>query len=376
MRFLIILLTAVTSLFGADFTVSSYNCGGLSDHYDYIRAVGMQKLMKEREAAELENLAKLERIQSVALKILFSPDQAEKELARKEWVNGGYSAFYDTITSSPLESGSVNTLWHQKSDEILTRYNVRPILIHDQEVAQTLQNQIDDLTKGLNQGSLNDQLDITRTIMAKKIFQNHLQHDIIALQEADYLDRSVFPSHYDVRFADSEDSINGLAWNRDRFELLDEIGDIRGRGFILLVRDLTSNETVAIASAHLTGCNPFSPSQDSATGDAELLEIIARLEQVNADIYVIAMDSNVTAMHPRMKLLKEAGFILDYKNHLEPTCTSPWQIVNNRIDWIAIRSKNRSMKISNMAVSGVGLNHPQNNISDHLPIAAKISSDQ
>ena len=39
-RVLFILFTVSNSLvFSKDFTISSYNCGGLADHYDYIRSV-------------------------------------------------------------------------------------------------------------------------------------------------------------------------------------------------------------------------------------------------------------------------------------------------------------------------------------------------
>jgi hypothetical protein len=56
-------------LTASEFTMSSYNCGGLSEHYDYLRAASMQKLMQERYIAEPENMSLNEKIQKLALKL-------------------------------------------------------------------------------------------------------------------------------------------------------------------------------------------------------------------------------------------------------------------------------------------------------------------
>lgn len=50
--FTLLVLVSLHSLYATEFTVSSYNCGGLSLHYDYLRAVNMEKLMQERHIAE------------------------------------------------------------------------------------------------------------------------------------------------------------------------------------------------------------------------------------------------------------------------------------------------------------------------------------
>ena len=59
---------------------------------------------------------------------------------------------------------------------------------------------------------------------------------------------------------------------------------------------------------------------------------------------------------------------------MEPTCTNPYQVLNTRIDWIALKSPNaKAVSVTNIPVLSVGLNNIQTNISDHRPIAAKIA---
>lgn len=379
------LILIYSSLFAADFTVSSFNCGGLSDHYDYIRAVCMQKLTQKRYNVEPEEMAQLEKIQNVALKILFSPNPAEQQTAKQEWETGHYTNTYAKLTAHPDDSDSINKIWKEKSESIVTTYKERPVTLYDEEVSKILQNHVSDLTKGQDiylgpKNHLNDWLDITRRVMAERIFQHQLKYDIIALQEADYLDASMFPSHYDVRFSDTKHSINGVAWNKEKFTLVNTIGNIVGRGFAVELRDIKSGQTIVVASGHLSGCNPFrveinehTGKPDSAKGDRELLQIIETLENSKADMKIIAMDSNVTAAHPRLSMLKDAGYALDYSNYLDPTCTNPWQVINTRIDWIAVKSLDAPATVHNIPVLGVGLNSPQTNMSDHKPIAAMLS---
>jgi len=78
-------------------------------------------------------------------------------------------------------------------------------------------------------------------------------------------------------------------------------------------------------------------------------------------------------LNPRLSLLRDADYTLDYENALDATCTNPWQVLNTRIDWIAIKSFSDDALISNIPVLGVGLNSLQTNISDHKPIAAQIT---
>ena len=62
----------------------------------------------------------------------------------------------------------------------------------------------------------------------------------------------------------------------------------------------------------------------------------------------------------------------DFNNYLDGSCSSPYQVINTRIDWIAVKSIDKSARIQNIPVLGVHLNSPETNISDHRPIAAKI----
>lgn len=369
-KLIAILISFSCSVLSAtEFTVCSYNCGGLSDHYDYLRAASMQKVMQDRYNAEPEKMALNERIQQVAIKILFASDVQEKALAQQEWDQKGYQRILEQLTTS-------NALWFQKSEEAITSYRVRPVSIFDVEIQQMLNEHFKDLCV--------DGTDIVteaRATMAKRIFAHHLKYDIICLQEATYLDATMFPAHYEVLFAEESHSINGIAWNKERFDLVEVIGDILGNAFVVQLRDKESGKTVLVASGHITGCNPYREEKDlttgvadSAKGDSELQAVIDLFDDRQADFMVIAMDSNVTSVHPRLKLLKEAGYKVDSDNFMEQTCTNPNMMLNTRIDWIGVKSsKGEAAFIRNIPVLGVGLNSIQTNISDHKPIAAKVN---
>lgn len=245
-------------------------------------------------------------------------------------------------------------------------------MIHDPEVIEMLNGHLKDLAKTSDS---EDALHEAREIMAKRIFSYHLKQDIICLQEANYLHADLFPSHYEVSLEGSH-SPNGVAWNTQRFECLEKLGDVMGRGIVFKLLDKKNQQTVVVASGHITGCNPYCREEnpetgeyDSDKGDGEIQAIIDLLESQEADIKLIGMDSNVTALHPRLKLLKDAGYQLDYENYLEPTCASPYQVLNTRIDWIASKG---AKDIKNVPVLNVHLNNLQTNMSDHKPIAAKI----
>ena len=369
---------ACASISSAEFTISSYNCGALSDHYDYLRAASMQKLMQERHDAEPENMSLNEKIQKLALKLLFSRNAEERLLAQQEWDGRGYQQIFEHLTAAPTESNSPNQIWNQKADQIITSYRIRPVSIYDAEVSQMLKAHLNDLSKNRKEEAA--QLLEARTIMAKRIFAHHLKYDILCLQEADYLNASMFPEKYQVLLAKTSHSKNGIAWNKERFELVEAIGNVMGRAFIVQLIDKESRKTVLIASGHISGCNPYRIEKDqntgvadSAKGDAELQAIVELFDQKEADLLLIGMDSNVTSLHPRLMILKDAGYQIDCENHLEPTCTNPYQVLNTRIDWIALKSNSEeSASIINIPILNVGLNSIQTNMSDHKPIAAKI----
>lgn len=386
LRYLIfIILINISTLSSTEFTVSSYNCGGLSNHYDYLRAVVMEKLMQERHNEEPIVMSLNEKIQRLALKILFTKDSEERALALEEWSLKKYDFIKKDLYSEPIIANSPNSIWYEKANQMITPYNIRPVVIHDEECQELLFSHLAFL---LSDGPLDSTLQFMRTLMASNIFYHHLKHDIICLQEADYIDTAlksqtefpftIFPESYAVLFTDNAHSKNGIAWNKDRFEWMKSLGDILGRGFAIQLRDRQTGKIIVVASGHLTGCNPYeeiinpkTKKSDAEAGNNELKAIMDLLASQEADLMILGMDSNVTSLHPRLKILKKAKYQIDYENYLEPTCTSPYQILNNRIDWIAAKS-NMKIHITNLPVLSVGLNNSRVNISDHKPIAAKI----
>ncbi len=154
------------------FTISSYNCGGISDHYDYLRAAAMQRLMQERYAAEPQNMALNEKIQALALKILFAPE-SDKRLAKQEWNEGGYQELIEHLSAAPSDNGSVNEIWNKKSNEIITNYKIRPVVIHDEMMTQMLNEHLNDLSGKEWPEGLTD----TRAKMAKRIFAYELPYE-------------------------------------------------------------------------------------------------------------------------------------------------------------------------------------------------------
>lgn len=359
-----------------EFSVSSYNCGGLSDHYDYIRAASMQKLMQSRYTAEPQAMARIERIQQLALKALFAKNFADQEHARAALAD--QKAFFEKMISAPNEPESPNAIWFQQSEAIVTPYDIRPIDLHDQEVSRMLTEHLQDIARTNNTDAPTLLME-GRHIMAERIFRDQLKYDILCLQEADYLHPGMFPDHYEVAFSGTEHSVNGIAWNKDRFELKSTVGDVLGRAFAVQLLEKASGKTVLVGTGHITGCNPFitvenpeTQEPDSAKGDHELETITQLFDDLSADFKVIAMDSNVTATHPRLKILQEHGYQLDSENYFEQTCTNPYVVLNTRIDWIALKTNNANATITNVPVLGVGLNNIQNNISDHKPIAALV----
>lgn len=368
----------VSTLSATEFTIATYNCGGLSDHYDYLRAAAMQKLMQERYNKEPQKMALNEKIQQVALKILFSSDPKAKEAAQQEWDQMGYQQILERLISAPSKKGSPNKFWNRRVDQIITSYLIRPVIIHDVEVNQFLDAHLKDLTRGSEAGR-QECLKQARDEMARRIFAHQLKYDIICLQEADYLDESMFLGHYEYLAAATSHSKNGVVWNKERFELIETIGNIMGRAFAVHLRDKKSGKTVLIASGHISGCNPYQVEtgpngvDDSSKGDGEIRRVVELFDDHGADLKIIGMDSNVTSLHPRLHILKDAGYHIDYENFLEATCTNPNLVLNTRIDWIALKAETLNQAtVTNIPVLNVGLNSIQTNISDHKPIAAKI----
>lgn len=318
--------------------------------------------MQERYNVEPELMSRFEKVQKLAAKVFFAKNA--KDAQQKLWQDN--QPFWERITQSPLLAESPNRLWFEKSSDMLSSYQARPIVVRDVEINLMLSEHLD--------------LDVRIESMAKNIFKHQLKYDIICLQEANFLTNESLPATYQVMLADTSHSINGVAWKKERFELIGTIGNIMDKAFAVHLQDKQSGKTVLIASGHISGCNPFCSQKDpvtgiadSAKGDRELAHLIQLFDMTTADIKVIGMDSNVAATHPRLLLLKDAGYCVDAENFLEPTCTSPYQLLNTRIDWIALKSTaDLKTSITNIGVLGVGLNSLETNVSDHKPIAAKI----
>jgi hypothetical protein len=368
---------SVSFLSASEFTVASYNCGGLSERYDYLRAACMEKLMEQRLNAEPGHMQDSDRMQQLALKILFASKPKDKTSAQEEWERRGYQQLSEYLTRAPTVSGSPNAAWYDKANGMITSYRERPVVISDPEVNNELNRYLRSYpeNEGADRAAA---LEYTLGTLAKQIFTYYVNQDIICLQEADYLKNDFFPKHYVTAFSDSEHSKNGVVWNTKRFELVKKIGDIVGRAFAVMLRDKETGKTVLIASGHISGCDPYRQQKDPTTGrldsdkgDGEIQTVVNLFAKQKADFKILALDSNVTALHPRLQILKKAGYHLDCEHHLEPTCTSPYQVLNNRIDWILCQSKIQS-SIVNLPLQDVPLNSMHSNLSDHKPIAAKI----
>lgn len=341
-----------------EWTVASYNCGGLSDHYDYLRAVCVQKVMQQRYASEPKLMSFNERIQQDALKDLFTDKGSWSDL------QGDFQKL--TLSSDDLESP--NWRWNQMCQGMISSYKVRPVTLDDDEVIEMLQEHLLDLNRGVDENR-EQALKKGRATMAKRIFAHHLKFDLLCLQEADYLDASLFPTRYQVIFSNEVVGRNGIAFDKRRFKCLEVIGSVMERAFVVKLLDLDLGKKVLLVSAHLTGCHPYVGGEDARKGDAELRAIFNLLQDYEADFVLIGMDANVASTHPRMELIKEGGFSIDYTHFIEPTCTNPHLMLNTRIDWIIAKG---NLGITNIPVLGVGLNSLESNMSDHKPVAASI----
>ncbi|KIC72379.1 hypothetical protein DB42_DE00250 [Neochlamydia sp. EPS4] len=149
----------------------------------------MQKLMQERYIAEPENMSLNEKIQKLALKILFSPDSQEKLSAQQEWDQKGYQHIFRHLTTSPMDNNSPNTTWNQKANEIITSYKVRPVVIHEKEVKQMLGEHFKDLSSDV-EANTSTLLQEVHATMPMRVFAHHLKYDVICLREAGYFDNS------------------------------------------------------------------------------------------------------------------------------------------------------------------------------------------
>lgn len=350
-----------------EFTFGSYNLGCLRDHYDYMIAARMSVLMRDRYREEPLEMALIERIQEVAARRFLGSDSVTRDLAEHEWDTLGYQAMIEKITMPPGNEGSIHQEWYDRSNAMMSDFKTFPVVVNEQQIVDAVMEQV---------GSMDPQaILLERQRLYQKIVREALNTDILCFQEADYMPASQLPSRYESVQSDRNKSIQRIAWNANRFELIQNFGDIASdKGFAVLLRDKTSQKTVAVASAHLQGCNPFQRvydqegTPDSIKGDKQLSAVINTLDRTGADVQLVGIDSNVTALHPRLQMLRTAGFEFDADHFIEPTCPSPYFICNTRLDWIAAKGA----FVMNMPVMNVDLNSLCTNPSDHKPIAARV----
>lgn len=350
-----------------EFTFASYNLGCLKEHYDYMISARMSLLMRERYKEEPLQMALIERIQELAARRFLSSDSVSRKLATHEWESLGYQEIVEKMLTPPGSEGSIHQKWYDSSNAMMSDFRTFPIQINHQRLADAIIEQV---------GSLeNNDILLERQRLYQKIVKDALSTDILCFQEADYMPAALLPSGYESIQSDRNKSIQRIAWNKNRFELIQNLGDIASdKGLAVLLRDKLAQKTVAVASAHLQGCNPFmrvfdkEGKPDSDKGDKQLSDVIRMLDQTGADLQIIGMDSNVTALHPRLERLLDAGFVIDGDHFIEPTCPSPYFICNTRLDWIAAKGAS----LLNMPVMNVDLNSLCTNPSDHKPIAARV----
>jgi len=367
MNKMIFLSLFYSSLFCESLSIMSYNCGGIEHHYDYQRAACMQKLMRQREKKEPMALAFAAFGETVQLQALFDPTCPLK------YGDGATSSFYH----DPTQPSSFHHQWYKQASTMISHYQDPHVIIYDKEVFHNILNHCQKVMldhnlpiKGL---TFEEKIGACRSIMAKDFFRRNSSYDIIALQEADdFIQNKSIPKEYEVLAASQTHSINALCFKKERFTLIRKTYIKEGQGIVAHLFDKTTQKTITIASAHLTGCNPYVKGPDSEKGDKQLKALISYLEKDDGNIKVIAMDSNVTAVHPRLKIVKDHHFILDYKNYIYPTCTSPYYCVDTRLDWIAVYDNKSCKRIENRKIEHCRLNAIEENFSDHAPVGADI----
>ncbi len=211
--------------------------------------------------------------------------------------------------------------------------------------------------------------------------------DLICLQEA----YTITPADLPPGYAMAQDTTPGfdkrqpigqgdttVIYNTQRFKYVTHNA---GHKFtVVKLLDKTTKKTVSVASAHLKGCNPFTPTQvlnrrtnqmemDDIQGNKQLEEIQDTFASFQSNVNIIGMDANVTPLHPRIQGLIGNKFFFDAKKHFNPTCfVDPIYFIPTRLDYIAANCTNGSCKITNEATTFTGKNP-----SDHTPITSIIS---
>jgi len=414
----------------ASFTVASYNIGGRlggnGAHYDRAVAASLGKVMQRREQREtnIRDMETIKRIQELSLKMLFA-NQEGMDAAAGEWTEAGYNQdpqWYFRNGRATRNQEAVVEYNRIISSYMGERASFR---VQDQSVREMLNYQPGSMRALSSSKAMPPSEDDVCKQQIRGIFRDSLRKDIICIQEANWIDHDVFAgSEYNSIFTNlppsetgsTQPPKNGIAWNRNRFDLIKVIESVAKRAIAVQLRDKENGKIVSVASAHISGCDPFyrneqvpnprrarevtAPSEeeektaevassslaldssitqerqriyDSTKGDVELRDLLEKLDQESSDVSVIGVDSNVTSLHPRMGILKELGYQLDYTHYLYPTSTNPNCCLDTRIDWIVVKEGNTpAVSVVNIPVDGVRLNDVSTNVSDHRPIASQV----
>lgn len=357
---------------------------------DFWAARIVNALYSEREVEESSDMAKLAKVQDVALRALCGKPKEGDEVIDKD-----IKGIISDANNQPWKDKRIKRL-AQSTEENEKMGNLNPDgspVKHFVVAKDQIKKVADDIAKETKEApvygwkALSSKVEKYRQEMFAKYMQQFAVEegsDIIALQECGgYVSspaelKKRLPKGYSVKLSDGKKRAaggDGIAFNTERFEFkkkLDIGKDGKGneRGIAVKLYDKITQKTVVVASAHLAGCNPFHDKKgDGTAGTTLFANMLDAMDKAKADIQIVAMDSNVTATHPRLKELPKHGYKLDCEHHVYPTCVNPLSILNTRLDWIAVKSKDGKGTIENAQIKGVD----KMELSDHKPIAAMVA---
>ena len=175
-----------------------------------------------------------------------------------------------------------------------------------------------------------DEIWTKRLKLFKGIFKNAIEEyqvQIFCLQEVGLQYEAIsglLEGHGFEACFDGRDS--AIFWKKDDFEFVaDSLAVNEKRQYsVVTLRHLQDGKTVAVASAHLTGCHPVklvktAPGQTEAdTGNKDLEVIVEELAPRPVDGRIIGMDANVIPTHERLKTItkENIGFVRDESDDL------------------------------------------------------------
>ncbi len=274
-----------------DFTVSSYNIGGRlgsgNNHYDYWAAASIGKVVGERYLRESRNMGFLENVQKIALKILFSLDPKELLDANHLWLSNDCQ---DRLGHFIGSRNKLNQAASRAYRAIIGAYkgSNEPIIITDRDLERKVEEHLQREHSRMSLMAPPMDLHEICKSMVRTIFRNSLRQDIICIQEATWIDHEIFSlSNYSSIFTNPSDlegpstqvSKIGIAWNADRFEFVKTIESVTKRALAIQLRDKSNGKVISVASAHISGCNPFHPCEiKTKPRKLRALEVLGHLD--------------------------------------------------------------------------------------------------